>query len=65
MKKTMIISASLLAIFTLSGPSVASLGAPCVKASAGEAELICFCQPGGTNCRCTMVSKDAGGVETW
>ena len=60
MKKTMI-SATLFAMAALSGPSVAGL--PCAKSADGE--LICFCQPGGTNCRCTKVAEDGSGVETW
>ena len=65
MKRAIAIPASLFALLTVSGPGVASLNAPCAKASAGEAELICFCGPGGTNCKCTRVATDETGVETW
>jgi hypothetical protein len=61
----MIIPASMLALLTLSGPGAADVGTPCAKTSAGEPKLICFCQPGGQNCKCNKVATDETGVETW
>lgn len=65
MKKFVVMSAPLFALFALAGPSAANIGSPCAEAKAGEPKLICFCQPGGTNCRCTKVAEDGSGVETW
>jgi hypothetical protein len=49
----------------LSGPSVASSGSCAASSAAGEPKLICFCQPGGQNCKCNRVAVDETGVETW
>jgi hypothetical protein len=65
MQKVMIIPASLFALLTLSGPSVANVPEPCAKSAPGEPKLICFCQPGGQNCKCNKVATDETGVETW
>jgi hypothetical protein len=65
MKKITLIPASLLTLVSLLGASTPNASVPCIKANPGDPELICFCGPGGTNCKCRMVARDQNGVETW
>lgn len=67
MKKQLTVAMSLLALVTLSGPSVASR--PCEKSSADDVDLICYCPPnvppGGAGCRCVKVADDETGIDVY
>lgn len=69
MKRMISLSASLFALLTISGPSVANLATPCGKTSSGEAQLTCFCPPGvapgGAGCRCVRIAVDESGMEVY
>lgn len=66
--KRLAISASLLAMLALSGPSVANSANPCIKTSGG-AQLTCFCPPGvapgGAGCKCVRIAVDETGIEVY
>jgi hypothetical protein len=65
MGKIVFVSVSAIALLTMTGPGAARSSTPCARTSSQGSELICYCQPGGKNCRCIKVATDETGVETW